>query len=126
MMKSHTEIGSIRVRPILIALILLLGAYWVGARYGPRQSREVEARRLGDNQQGLNLKNTSERPESLTEEESINVRIYRQASPAVAHVLTKATQYDFFLDSVPGESACPGFLIDPPGYILTHFLAVSG
>ena len=87
-MKSHTETGASRVRPILIALILLLGAYWVGARYGPRQSREVEARRAGDTQPGLNLKNPSERSESLTEEESINVRIYRQASPAVANVLT--------------------------------------
>src|SRR4029077_7859986 len=110
MINRNPETGTSRVRLILIALILLLGAYWVGARYGPRQAREVEALRLGagSSQPALNLKNASERPESLTEDESINVRIYRQASPAVANVLNKATEYDFFMDPVPVEGAVSG------------------
>ena len=32
-----------RGRLVLIALILVLGAFWVGARYGPRQANDVEA-----------------------------------------------------------------------------------
>src|SRR5579863_6702799 len=43
---SRHESGASRVRPILVALILILGAYWVGARYGPHQVKEVEARHL--------------------------------------------------------------------------------
>jgi hypothetical protein len=43
MMNRNRETGTSRVRLMLIALILLLGAYWVGARYGPHQSKEVEA-----------------------------------------------------------------------------------
>ena len=35
-------------RLVLIALILVLGAFWVGARYGPRQANDVEAHRIAE------------------------------------------------------------------------------
>jgi putative serine protease PepD len=61
----------------------------------------------------------------LTEEEAINVRVYRQTAPAVANILTKATEYDFFMDPVPVEGAGSGFVIDEKGYILTNFHVVG-
>ena len=70
-------------RLILVALILVLGAFWVGSRYGPRQAENVEARHLAV-QAGLAEKTVAGKNEALTEEEAINVRIYRQASPAVS------------------------------------------
>jgi len=111
-------------RLILGALILILGAYWVGARFGPRQPAKVEALPLARANSG-SLKDVAARDAALTEDEILNVRIYRQASPAVANILTKATEYDFFMDPVPIEGAGSGFVIDPRGYILTNFHVVQ-
>src|SRR5260370_19552432 len=96
---------SNRPRIILAALVLILAAYWAGARFGPRQPTRVEALPLGGSS---SPSSAAQRDATLTDDESINVRIYRQASPAVANILTKATEYDFFMDPVPVESAGPG------------------
>ena len=104
-------------RLILVTGILLFGAYWLGARYGARGPVSVQAV-PGDNSSG-------QHSGALTDEEAINVRVYRQASPAVANILTKATEYDFFMNAVPVEGAGSGFVIDPRGYILTNYHVIE-
>ncbi|HEY2459787.1 MAG TPA: trypsin-like peptidase domain-containing protein [Candidatus Acidoferrum sp.] len=117
------------LRLILAAGVLLVGAYWAGARWGQRQPVSVGAAHYQEfllaERSPLTAANVAARDAALTDDESINVRVYRQAAPAVANILTKATQYDFFMDPVPVEGAGSGFVIDEKGYILTNFHVVQ-
>jgi putative serine protease PepD len=63
---------------------------------------------------------------SLDAIESENVRIYKQAAPAVANIVTRTVEYDFFFNAVPTEGAGSGFLIDANGHILTNYHVVEG
>src|SRR5216684_3973955 len=113
-------------RLLLAAVVITFGAYWAGARWGQRQPVGVGAvPRTSGAANGLAATNLAARDAALTDEEAINVRVYRQVSPAVANILTKATEYDFFMDPVPVEGAGSGFVIDEKGHILTNFHVVQ-
>lgn len=115
------------LRPLAVIVILILGAYWAGARWGPRGPLHVEAIPPSPADSGsLHNASLATRDAALSSDEVTNVRIYREASPAVANVLTKATEYDFWMDPVPVEGAGSGFVIDVKGYILTNFHVVQG
>jgi S1-C subfamily serine protease len=118
--------GSNAVRLAVVAAVIIAGAYWAGGRWGQRQPRKVEALPLVTGaSEVVQATQIAARDAALTDDESINVRVYRQASAAVANILTKATEYDFFMDPVPVEGAGSGFVIDSRGYILTNFHVVQ-
>jgi putative serine protease PepD len=97
-------------------LIIGLGAYWAGSRYGKPAPRSVDALHL----------NATPSDNVLDAFEAENVRIYRQASPAVANVVTRTVEYDFFFNPVPVEGAGSGFVIDTDGHILTNYHVIEG
>src|SRR6266478_2295890 len=114
------------LRPLAVIVILILGAYWAGARWGARQPINVGA--VPSEPDARTVKNAkfAERDAALSSDEALNVRIYRQSASAVANVLTKATEYDFWMDPVPVEGAGSGFVMDAKGYILTNYHVVQG
>jgi S1-C subfamily serine protease len=108
------------VRLLAIGLIIGLGAYWAGSRFGERSPSAVDALPAP-----VTVPAASAQP-TLDPTEAENVHIYRQASPAVANIVTRTVGYDFFYNPVPIEGAGSGFLIDAEGRILTNNHVVQG
>jgi len=105
------------LRRLAVGLALVLGAYWAGSRWGQRQPVDVEA---------VPAASSEPRTAGLLGDEAVNVKIYSQAAPAVASIITRTVEYDVFMDPVPGEGQGSGFVIDPRGYILTNYHVVQG
>lgn len=109
MTRPHTIWRTLRL--LALGAILGLGCYWAGSRWGTRGPENVEAV-----PEPASPPNT----EGMSEDEAINVRVYSEAAPAVANIVTRTMEYDVFMDPVPAEGAGSGFVMDTRGYILTN------
>jgi S1-C subfamily serine protease len=108
------------VRLLIAGALIALAAYWAGARWGVHEPASVEALRT-QRTAGRGTPNTA----GLTDEESRNINIYRQASPGVANINTQTVENDMFMRPVAMEGAGSGFVIDARGYLLTNYHVVE-
>ncbi len=60
----------------------------------------------------------------LTEEEEINIKVFREASPSVVNITTTTLIRDFF-SIYPQKGAGSGSIIDSSGFILTNFHVIE-
>lgn len=124
-MTARVNVGR-AVRWLAIGLVIGLGAYWAGSRYGPRTATSVSAIHPTATPVSEIPALDSAGTGVLESAEAENVRIYKQAAPSVANILTRTVEYDFFFNPVPVQGAGSGFLIDPNGHILTNYHVVQG
>ncbi|NOY65491.1 MAG: trypsin-like serine protease [Nitrospirae bacterium] len=62
---------------------------------------------------------------SLTKEEEINIKVYKDVSPSVVNITTTTLIRDFF-SIYPQKGAGSGSIIDATGYILTNYHVIEG
>jgi S1-C subfamily serine protease len=116
-MMVHARSRGRAIRLVAVGLIIGLAAYWIGTRYGQHISPSVDA---------VPSLTPVSGPYKFDPTETENIRIYKAAAPAVANIVTRTVQYDFFYDPVPIEGAGSGFVIDALGHILTDYHVVEG
>jgi S1-C subfamily serine protease len=119
-MTTNKKAASI-IRLLSAGVLIALAAYYAGGKWGEHQIQRVESVFA----QGAASRPVT-RPVNLTEDESLTVKIYSQASPAVANINTQAVEYDFFRNPVPVQGAGSGFVIDARGYVVTNYHVVQG
>lgn len=61
---------------------------------------------------------------ALSLDEETDIQIYEETSPGVVNIITTIVSYDFFLNSIPGQGAASGSIIDKKGHILTNYHVV--
>ncbi len=108
------------LRPVLLAVLLVLTFYLVTTRTGGPNGPSLVTRPTH-----VELTQAAG-PANYDAEEQNNIAVYKKALPSVVNITSTALTYDFFYGAVPQQGMGSGFVIDTEGHILTNFHVVEG
>ena len=108
------------LRPVLLAVLLVLTFYLVTTRMGGPSGPSWVTRPTH-----VELTQAAG-PANYDAEEQNNIAVYKKALPSVVNITSTALTYDFFYGAVPQQGMGSGFVIDTEGHILTNFHVVEG
>ncbi|MGZ4829811.1 MAG: S1C family serine protease [Candidatus Angelobacter sp.] len=108
------------LRPVLLAVLLVLTFYFVTTRMGGPAGPSWVTRPAH-----VELTQAAG-PVNYDAEEQNNIGVYKKALPSVVNITSTAVAFDFFYGAVPQQGMGSGFVIDTEGHILTNFHVVEG
>ncbi len=111
-----------KLRPVVIAFILVGGFYYISAH---RYVAESVTPGWGAPPPGIAITEAAQ-PLAFDAEEQNNIAVYKRVLPAVVNITSTAVAYDFFYGPVPQEGQGSGFIIDTQGHILTNYHVIAG
>jgi S1-C subfamily serine protease len=107
------------LRPIILALILVSGFYFLTTHSGFHAAPSWVTR-----PEHVEL-SASAAPASFDSEEQLNISVYKKALPSVVNITSTAVTFDFFYGAVPQQGMGSGFVIDGEGHILTNYHVIE-
>ena len=114
-----------KLRPVLLVLLILLGFYWLTTRWLPSGAlaglvHNAATSKTRGPLADLSLTEADAAP-AFDAEEQQNIAVYKRALPSVVNITSTAVVCcDFFLQPVPQQGQGSGFIVDNQGHILTN------
>jgi len=113
------------LRPILIAVLLAVGFFWITTYHRARPDGAGTAASAPATP--MNIETTEAAgPAALDPEEQNNIAVYKKGLPSVVNIISTVVSYDFFYGAVPAQGQGSGFVLDKQGHILTNYHVVEG
>lgn len=115
---------------ILLALLLLVGAFFAGAAWRNTENKQDTATevvsRNGQQQHSLPTRAASAR-EGTTPEEEHTINLFERAAPSVCYITTSVVRRDFWTRNVMEipQGSGSGFVWDRNGHIITNYHVIQ-
>src|ERR1700694_837405 len=100
------------LRPVLLAVLLVLTFYLVTNRMGGPSSPSWVTRPAH-----VELTQAAG-PANYDSEEQNNIAVYKKALPSVVNITSTAVTFDFFYGQAPQQGQGSGFILDKAGHVL--------